>query len=156
MWDGRGERVLRRMNVDKNFLQFEHIAMKPESLPRCCHLLRQTQTGNTRTHETQNNLNEYAKRGWGGGQVKTLSLPRLATDDDETAGAATTTTTMMITDSSGQTHNYTTQHNIYLCLCLSDDSARAIENKSFAKTNKLLKIFPKDLCEPSTLLKKQG
>lgn len=53
-----------------------------------------------------------------GGLVKTLSLPRLATDDDETAGAATTTTTMMITDSSGQTHNYTTQHIcISVCVC---------------------------------------
>lgn len=85
------------MNVDKNFL-YEHIALREASQLLLPPFEANKQAQNTRTHQTQNNLNEYVEGRHGTG-VKTLSLPRQATDDDETA-IATATTTMMITDSS--------------------------------------------------------
>lgn len=138
--------LLGGMNVDKNFFVCvcgtAAVWTYCQSLPRCCHLLRQT----NRQHAHPRNTKQFewiCQRG-----VKTLSLPRQATDDDETArgAAATTTTTMMITDSSDdwRTDRQTKQHiYIYISLSESDDSDSHWKQKFCQKLISYWKYSPK-------------
>lgn len=153
--------LLGGMNVDKNFFcvsvaqqQFEHIA----SRCRVAATFWGKQTGNTRTHETQNNLNEYAREEWKlcPCHDRRLMMTRQHEEQQQRWRQQWWLLTPPMTD--GQTH--TTKQHIYIYkiyFCLSPMIVlEPLKTKVLPKTNKLLKIFPKDLCELCWKVKKQG